>query len=134
MMLEQVDLESVVKSSTVLLSFSHRERVSLCAGLQSPEGRVWGAWSPGVHQEASVTGAPPGAAGIGRCSGETGAWLLGAHRKPRVEAVCDCIMCQNCWSARSWDEAGSGCAWNTCLLGRSFHVQIIFKLFLVGGE
>ena len=40
MMLEQVDLESVVKSSTVLLSFSHRERVSLCAGLQSPEGTV----------------------------------------------------------------------------------------------
>lgn len=71
-MLEQVDRKSVGKSSTALLSFSHRERVSLSAGLLSPEGRVWGAWSPGVHQEPSVTGTPPGAAGIGRCSGKHG--------------------------------------------------------------
>ena len=67
--LEQVDLESVVKSSAALLSFPTGERVSVCAGLLRPKGRVWGAWFPGLHQEPRDTGAPPGAVGVGRCRG-----------------------------------------------------------------
>ena len=66
----KADLGCVLKSGAVLLPFSHGEWVSLSAGLPSPEGRVLGAWSPRVHQEPSVTGAPPGAAGVGRCRGE----------------------------------------------------------------
>ena len=67
--MEKADQGCIVKAGAVLLPFSHGEWVSLCAGLLSPEGRVWGAWSPGLHQEPRDTGASPGAAGVGRCRG-----------------------------------------------------------------
>ena len=68
-MLGKADLGCVAKSGAVLLPFSQGERVSLFSGLPSPEGRVLGAWSPRVHQEPSITGAPPGAAGDDRWRG-----------------------------------------------------------------
>lgn len=117
----KADLGCVLKSGAVLLPFSHGEWVSLSAGLPSPEGRVLGAWSPRVHQEPSVTGAPPGAAGVGRCRGETGAW---APRCPQEALGGSCLRLHYLPGIarvhRSWDEAGGGCTWCSLLWGRYF--------------
>ena len=124
-----------MKAGAVFLPFSHGEWVSLCAGLPSPEGRVLGAWSPGVHSEPGVTGAPPGAAGVGRCRGETGAW---APRSPQEALGGSCRRLHYLPGIarvhRSLDEAEGGCTWCSLALGKVFQCADNFQIDISTGR